>query len=122
MPLVRSSPIAREHRIKDGKVRVMFDHVGRGLKVMNGGDPRGFTIAGEDAVWHPATATLVGKDAVSVWSDAVPAPVAVRYAWQNNPVDANVYNSDYLPASPFRTDDWPRKYRPPPAAQPAEQE
>jgi sialate O-acetylesterase len=54
-------------------------------------------------VW--ADARIEG-DRVIVWSDAVPNPVAVRYAWANNPADANLYNGAGLPAAPFRTDDW----------------
>ncbi|HQH72668.1 MAG TPA: sialate O-acetylesterase, partial [bacterium] len=45
-------------------------------------------------------------DAVVVWSDEVKEPVAVRYCWKHNP-DGNLYNKEGLPASPFRTDDWP---------------
>ena len=52
-----------------------------------------------------ARARLTG-DRVVVWSDRVKAPVAVRYAWANNPVDANLYNREGLPAAPFRTDNW----------------
>jgi len=43
---------------------------------------------------------------VFVRSEEVPDPVAVRYAWANNPDDANLYNEEGLPASPFRTDEW----------------
>ncbi|MEM7576538.1 MAG: hypothetical protein AAF328_03600 [Planctomycetota bacterium] len=67
----------------------------------------GFTIAGPDRVFHHARATITDKDRVELRSDAVPNPVAVRYAWQINPSDANLINEAGLPAGPFRTDDWP---------------
>jgi sialate O-acetylesterase len=53
-----------------------------------------------------ANAKLVGKDTIEVWSDSVTEPVAVRYAWADNPI-ANVQNKEGLPLTPFRTDDWP---------------
>ena len=65
-----------------------------------------FAVAGADRVWHWATATIEGAE-VLVGSPEVPSPVAVRYAFSMNPVGANLYNSEGLPASPFRTDDWP---------------
>ncbi|MEM1445988.1 MAG: 9-O-acetylesterase [Planctomycetota bacterium] len=67
----------------------------------------GFTIAGPDRVFHHAQATISDDRHVTVRSDAVPEPVAVRYAWQHNPADANLINEEGLPAGPFRTDDWP---------------
>jgi sialate O-acetylesterase len=65
----------------------------------------GFTIAGADRKFVPAEAKAQA-DSVLVWNDQVPAPVAVRYGWKNNP-DVNLYSEDGLPAAPFRTDDWP---------------
>jgi sialate O-acetylesterase len=67
---------------------------------------KGFAIAGKDRKFHWAEATI-DDDEVVVSSAAVKNPVAVRYAWANNPNDANLYNKEGLPASPFRTDDWP---------------
>ncbi len=71
-----------------------------------GTSPRvtGFAIAGQDKVFHVAQARIEGSTVV-VWSEAVPKPVAVRYAWANNPV-CNLYNAAGLPACPFRTDAW----------------
>jgi sialate O-acetylesterase len=63
-----------------------------------------FEIAGADRQYHPATALIAG-DTVVVHSPAVPAPVAVRYAWRNAP-EANFYNGAGLPAAPFRSDRW----------------
>lgn len=65
---------------------------------------KGFAIAGEDKKWVWADATIDG-DTVVVSSPQVATPVAVRYAWADNP-ECNLYNKDGLPASPFRTDDW----------------
>ena len=112
LEFVGSGPMPCEHSIEGGKVTITFDHVDKGLKIMNGGDPMGFTLAGDDAVWHPATATLTNKKTIVLSSDAVPMPVAARYAWQNNPIDANVFNSSTLPLTPFRTDAWPKDYVP----------
>jgi sialate O-acetylesterase len=66
---------------------------------------RGFVVAGDDKRFFPARAVIEG-DRVVVWADEVPAPRAVRYAWSRNPF-ADLYNKDGLPASAFRTDDWP---------------
>ena len=69
------------------------------------GYAKGFAIAGEDKKFVWAKAYLDG-DKVVVYSDEIKNPVAVRYAWGNNPDDANLYNKEGLPASSFRTDDW----------------
>ena len=65
----------------------------------------GFTIAGKDHMFVNAEAEIHG-DTIKVWSAAKPAPVAVRYGWADYPT-GNLYNRDGLPASPFRTDDFP---------------
>ena len=65
----------------------------------------GFAICGEDHKWVWADAKIDGSD-VLVSSEKIPAPVAVRYAWANNPT-CNLYNIAGFPASPFRTDDFP---------------
>jgi sialate O-acetylesterase len=81
---------------------VSFRHADGGL-VGKGGELKGFVIAGADRQWKPAQARIEG-DKVIIWSPEVPRPVAVRYAWVDNP-DCNLYNAAGLPASPFRTDD-----------------
>ncbi len=100
-----SGPLYDSFSVKDDKIRVKFKYVGGGLKTSDGGPPKGFAIAGADHkfVWAE---TSVQGDTVIVWSKDVARPVAVRYAWADNPV-ANLYNQAGLPASPFRTDDWP---------------
>ena len=88
-----------------GKVRLQFDHTGSGLVTRDGGSFRGFAVAGKDRTFVWADAKIVG-DTVVLTSDQVQRHVAVRYGWANNP-DCNLYNEEGLPASPFRTDDWP---------------
>ena len=88
------------------KVVLSFDHVNGGLRTVDHRRVSGFAIAGDDKKWVWAEAKIVGKDRVEVWSDAVAAPVAVRYAWADNPV-CNLYDQSGLPVTPFRTDDWP---------------
>lgn len=69
--------------------------------------PGGFEIAGEDRVWHKARANYRWwQNKVEVWSDEVPEPVAVRYAFRNFPSDANMMTTSGQPFAPFRTDDW----------------
>jgi len=91
---------------KDGnKILLHFDHCDGGL-VAQGGEPlKGFAIAGEDRKFVWADARIDG-DTVVVRSDKVAEPMAVRYAWADNPI-CNLFNKAGLPASPFRTDIWP---------------
>ncbi|CAA6689451.1 Sialic acid-specific 9-O-acetylesterase [Lentimonas sp. CC19] len=77
-----------------------------GLRAYDTQEVAGFTIAGADRVFVPAHATVIGTHQVKVWSDRVTDPVAVRYAWADNPV-ANLQDRNGLPVTPFRTDDWP---------------
>jgi len=86
-----------------GALRVHFTSTDRGL-VVKGEKLGEFSVAGADRVWRWAEARLEG-DTVVVSSPAVPEPVAVRYAWQANPL-ATLFNGAGLPAAPFRTDDW----------------
>ena len=98
-----SGPIYRSYRIEGNKIRIFFDHADGGLKAADGA-PKGFSIAGIDRVFHWATAVIDGNNVV-VTCPEVSFPVAVRYAWADNPV-CNLQNKAGLPASPFRTDDW----------------
>ncbi len=102
--VVYSGPIYEKQTISGDKIILNFKHVGSGL-VAKDGDLQGFTIAGEDKKFVNATARIEG-DTVVVSSDKVPNPVAVRYGWANFPV-VNLWNKEGLPASPFRTDDFP---------------
>ena len=98
-----SGPLYTGNKIDGSAVTITFSHA-EGLTA-KGGAPAGFLIAGEDKQWKPATAKISGDQAI-VSSPEVPHPVAVRYAWADNPA-FNLYNAAGLPASPFRTDDWP---------------
>jgi len=123
-----SGPVYSSMKVEDGKIRLQFDHVDGGLVAQPLGatypvnlrigtpnaplvrnspksDLEGFAICGEDHKWVWADAKIDG-DSVLVWSDQVPKPVAVRYAWADDPT-CNLDNAAGLPASPFRTDDLP---------------
>jgi sialate O-acetylesterase len=102
--LVYSGPIYKSMKVDGSSIVLSFDHVGGGL-VAKGEELKGFAIAGADKKFVWADAKIDG-DTVVVSSDKVSEPAAVRYAWADNPV-CNLYNKAELPASPFRTDDWP---------------
>jgi len=102
--IVHSGPRFKAMKIVGGKAVLSFDHVGGGLAA-RGGKLVGFAIAGADRKFVWADAAIAGKTVV-VSSDKVKQPAAVRYAWATNPA-CNLYNAEGLPASPFRTDDWP---------------
>jgi len=100
-------PVFREMKITGNKVELTFDHVGKGLTVKDKyGYVNGFSVAGADHKFYWARATITGNNAIVVTSPNVADPVAVRYGWANNPDDVNLYNSEGLPADPFRTDKW----------------
>lgn len=105
--LTPTGPVLRQARVAGSKIVLSFDSVGIGLKIHDGDKLDEFAIAGADHKWHWAEARIVGKDRVEVWSPEVPQPLAVRYAFNNNPKHPNLTNETGLPASPFRTDDWP---------------
>jgi sialate O-acetylesterase len=105
--LTKSGPRFLWAQIGGRKIVLTFDEVGKGLKIRDGDKLDEFAIAGEDRQWHWAQAKIAGKDRVEVWSDTVPQPLAVRYAFNNNPKHPNLTNETGLPAGPFRTDNWP---------------
>ncbi len=120
------APLYREMKIVDGKVRLFFDYdptiddvragkTYKRLPIMDRArEFRSFVIAGEDRRFFPAEVKIravkdgedIRREHLEVWSDFVPEPVAVRYAWENQP-NANAYCLRGLPVAPFRTDDWP---------------
>jgi sialate O-acetylesterase len=105
---VGAGPSVRRVHFASARAEVEFDGVGGGLQIGRdgrGGKLEGFALAGKDRVWHWAEAHL-GENRVAVQSDEVPEPVALRYAWADNP-PAGLYNREGLPAVPFRTDNWP---------------
>jgi sialate O-acetylesterase len=99
-----SGPLYDGLRVEGKEVRVRFRHAEMGLQA-HGGALQGFSIAGDDKKFHRAVARIDG-DSVIVSSAEVESPVAVRYDWADSP-EGNLYNQEGLPASPFRTDDWP---------------
>lgn len=111
-PMEYYGPVYQRHEIRDGRIRVKFTHVGKGLASRHGDRLQGFAIAGDDRVFLWADAEIDG-DAVIVSSPSVPRPIAVRYAWASTPTWANLFNKDGLPAVPFRTDDWALELRDP---------
>lgn len=102
--IVYSGPTLKCKKIKGNKIILEFDNIGSGL-LTKGDELKEFAIAGKDKkfVWAKAT---IKENKIIVFSDVVKDPVAVRYAWANNPEGANLYNKENLPASPFRTDNW----------------
>lgn len=102
--IVHSGPVYKSMKIEGAKVSLSFNHTGGGLEA-RGGELKGFIIAGEDKVWREAKAEIKGKRVI-VYSPEAPKPVAVRYGWMKFPT-CNLYNKEGLPATPFRTDDWP---------------
>ncbi len=105
-----SGPLFSGAQDEDGKIRLSFRN-SEGLKSSDGGKIKGFAIAGEDRkfVWADVE---IDADHVLVSSPQVAKPVTVRYGWADNP-DVNLVNAAGLPASPFRTDDWPNVPPPP---------
>jgi sialate O-acetylesterase len=120
--VVSSGPVYKSFKVEGNKIRIAFDNFGGGLVIANPPDHfyttqrqtapttvptelRGFAVAGADHKFAWAKAAIDGNNIV-VWSDNVPNPAAVRYAWADNPV-CNLYSKEGLPAVPFRTDDLP---------------
>jgi sialate O-acetylesterase len=102
--IVSSGPVYDSYKIDGGKIVLRFKNAEDGLVIENGDTLKGFAIAGPDHTFYWADAKIVGTEIV-VSSPQVEFPVAVRYAWADNP-DCNLVNKASLPASPFRTDDW----------------
>lgn len=99
--LVYSGPVYQSIKKEKEKVILSFTHTGSGLKA-DGEELRGFTICGASGHFVPATARINGHTVI-VSSPEVDAPVAVRYGWANY-TDANLFNKEGFPATPFRTD------------------
>ena len=102
--IVYSGPVYKRMVKEGNKIRLYFDHVGDGLMAV-GGRLNEFAIAGEDKAFKWGKAVIDGNTVV-VAHPSINEPVAVRYGWADNPDDANLYNCNGLPASPFRTDEW----------------
>lgn len=102
--IVSSGPLYKEMKVEGDKIILTFTETGHGLACKEK-ELKHFAIAGEDRKFVWANAVISGNKVI-VNSKEVKKPVAVRYAWSNNPVDANLCNKEGLLASPFRTDDW----------------
>jgi len=96
-----NSPLYKSFAVEGNKIRLKFTDAD-GLRARGGGDLKGFAIRGSTGDWVWATGKIDGQD-ILVWSDRVPMPAAVRYAWAMNPV-ISVENGTGLPLYPFRTD------------------
>ena len=102
-----SGPMYKLMATEGEKIRIQFDFP-EGLSAKGGGELKRFEMCGEDKKFYWADAVVDGQSVV-VSSDKVKSPVAVRYAWAENPEGCNLTNETGLPASPFRTDDWERR-------------
>lgn len=100
--LIASGPTYKSMKVKNGRAEISFTNIGAGL--MTRDEPlKGFAIAGFDGKFVWANAEISGNKVI-VWHESVSIPVRVRYAWADNPDQANLFNKDGLPATPFRTD------------------
>ncbi len=100
------SPEFKEARFEGNKAIVTLETFGSTLQTFDVAEVRGVAVCGEDRKWAWADAQLVGGNQIQATSKAVPQPVAVRYAWSENPV-CNLYSKEGLPVTPFRSDDFP---------------
>ncbi|MBB5032530.1 sialate O-acetylesterase [Prosthecobacter vanneervenii] len=109
--LVYRSPELKDAKFEGGKALLTFDYAPQGLRTVDTDDVKGFAICGEDKKWVWAKASIIGgskkgTNQIEVSAEGITKPVAVRYAWADNPV-CNVYSAEGLPVTPFRTDDFP---------------
>jgi sialate O-acetylesterase len=100
---IASGPTYQSSRKDGSRIRINFANTGSGLSTKDGQGVTGFAIAGKDKQFYWAKAIIEGNEVV-IYSDKVAEPVAVRYAWADNP-ECNLVNSEGLPAAPFRTDE-----------------
>ncbi|WP_159475134.1 sialate O-acetylesterase [Dyadobacter sp. 3J3] len=102
--VVCSGPALKSQTLEKDKIILTFDHVAKGITSKDSEPLRWFSIADYDKKFVWATARIIGKDQIALSSELVKTPKYVRYGWQDNPEGINFYNSEGLPASPFRTD------------------
>lgn len=109
LQLVTSGPIYESMKIVGNTIELTFNTLGSLMKFKSTGTPVGthtnFAISGSNKSFSWAQAKIEGNKVI-VWNDAIPNPVAVRYAWGQNPAGEKLFNTEDLPASPFRTDSW----------------
>jgi len=105
--IVRCGPLYKSVIFEGNSVNISFTETDLGLQIHDGNTLKGFMIAGVNMLFLPALAEInTDGKSVRVWSDNIDSPIAVRYAWGNYPIEANLTNNESLPASPFRTDNW----------------
>ncbi|CAD0008980.1 sialate O-acetylesterase [Flavobacterium chungangense] len=100
--LVSSGPLFKSMKREQNKLVLSFSDIGTGLIAKNNAILKGFSIAGADGKFVWANAKIINNK-IMVWSDSIAVPVKVRYAWADNPSEANLYNKQNLPASPFES-------------------
>jgi sialate O-acetylesterase len=96
-----SGPAYQSMSIEENKIRIRFLHADSGLKTSSNEPVKSICIAGKDGVFVWAEAKVEGNTLV-VWNNKIEHPVAVRFGWADNP-ECNLYNTEGLPAAPFRT-------------------
>ncbi|MDF3129139.1 sialate O-acetylesterase [Kiritimatiellaeota bacterium B1221] len=97
-------PVLTRVKFLEDRIVLQYDQVGQGLHKINAKELGGFTVAGEDGIFVNARARIEGADKVIVTTDEALNMVQIRYAWQNNPRDANLGNKERLPAGPFHVE------------------
>jgi sialate O-acetylesterase len=104
-PIEIHGPLYAGHEVEGTKIRIRFNHTGKGLAFKGGDKLQGFMMAGDDRKFHWADAVIDGRTVV-VSCPSIPQPESVRYGWADKCPWANLFNQDGLPAQAFRTDDW----------------
>ncbi|MFO1484451.1 MAG: sialate O-acetylesterase [Verrucomicrobiaceae bacterium] len=113
MKLPYRSPEFKSAEFSGSKAIVTLDTFGSTLRTVDVSEVKGFVVCGEDKKWAWAEAKIIGKDKLEVSAKSVAKPVAVRYAWADNPI-CNLYSTDGLPVTPFRSDDFEMLTKPKP--------
>ncbi len=99
--LVSSGPAPSNWKIDNGAVMIDFDNLKSGWKFKDGNKPTGFTISEDGKTFYDAKAQVLDDNTLKIYNHEIKNPGVVRYAWANNPGDANLYNKEDLPAGPF---------------------
>lgn len=108
--IIPSGPFYKSMKVTSNRILIEFDNVGKGLTTKDGSkNIKGFAIAAADKNFVWANAEIINSKTVAVFVDAIKQPVAVRYAWADNPGELNLTNNTTMPAYPFRTDNWKGK-------------